>query len=483
MSAVLEPVGALAYRLGEYHAFEASGARFLYLVPSGAIFALDEIGRKVVDGLADGGCSRAELTARLGAQGYALSQIDAALAELEGSGVIECGRSRPALPAVPEQTFPLQRIVLNVTNQCNLACGYCYEYSADKITNTEGKPKHMSSETAEASIDLLIRESAARPSIHVTFFGGETLLNYPLLRSTVQYAKEKAAAAGKRVEFSLTTNATLLNEQVIDFLAEHRVGVTVSIDGDRELNDRMRIFHDGRGSYDVIVPKIKLLLARHRTNSIGARVTLSSGVSHVRRIFEHLTGEVGFSAVGFSPATANPDRLYHIGSTSMGSILGGFEELAWEYRDYAVAGKTHGFTNANDTLKELHNGISKAYACGAGLGLLGVGTAGDLNLCHRFVDSPVGQMGHVHNGGVDQQARSEFLNTHHLGARYDCHTCWARPVCSGGCYHEAFIHYGDTSAANLHYCDWIRGWNDLCLRIYGEIGVRNPSFFNRFNEN
>jgi uncharacterized protein len=285
------------------------------------------------------------------------------------------------------------------------------------------------------------------------------------------------------VEFSLTTNATLLSEEVVDFLAENRVGVTVSIDGDRELNDKMRVFHDGRGSYDVIVPNIKMLLARHRTNSIGARVTLSAGVSHVRRIFEHLTREVGFGAVGFSPATANTNRLYSIGPQKMDSVLGGFEELAWEYRDYAVEGKTHGFTNANDTLKELHSGISKAYACGAGLGLLGVGTAGDLNLCHRFVDSPVGQMGHVHHGGVDHDARHDFLETHHLGARYDCHTCWARPVCSGGCYHEAFIHYGNTAAANLHYCDWIRGWNDLCLRIYGEIGVRNPSFLNRFNEN
>jgi uncharacterized protein len=245
----------------------------------------------------------------------------------------------------------------------------------------------------------------------------------------------------------------------------------------------MRTFHNGKGSYDIIAPKIKMLLARHKTNSIGARVTLSAGVSHVRRIFEHLTREVGFGAVGFSPATANTNRLYSIGPQKMDSVLGGFEELAWEYRDYAVEGKTHGFTNANDTLKELHSGISKAYACGAGLGLLGVGTAGDLNLCHRFVDSPVGQMGHVHHGGVDHDARHDFLETHHLGARYDCHTCWARPVCSGGCYHEAFIHYGNTVAANLHYCDWIRGWNDLCLRIYGEIGVRNPSFLNRFNEN
>jgi uncharacterized protein len=471
------------YRLGEYHAFDAADSRFLYLVPSGAIFALDDISLAITECLAERECTSEELTGLLLARGYELRRIEAALLELEQSGVVSRGETIRESPAIPGRQFPLQRIVLNVTNQCNLACGYCYEYSADKISKTEGKPKYMEEDVAQSAIDMLIRESAERPAIHVTFFGGETLLNFRLLRSSVDYAKRKSAEASKTVEFSLTTNATLLNEEIVDFLSGHRVGVTVSIDGDRELNDQMRVFHDGRGSYDVIVPKIQMLLKRHRTNSIGARVTLSSGVSHVRRIYEHLTKEVGFNAVGFSPATANPERLYSIGVQKMNSILGGFEELAWEYRDRAVEGRQHGFTNANDTLKELHSGISKAYPCGAGLGLLGVGTAGDINLCHRFVDSPVGKMGHVKQGGIDHAARSQFLETHHLGARFDCHTCWARPVCSGGCYHEAFIHYGDTAAANLHYCDWIRGWNDLCLRIYGEISVRNPSFLDRFNEN
>jgi len=471
------------YRLREFHPFESAGTRFLYLVPSGAIFALDTIGRQVVDELATRSCTETELSQVLSRRGYRREEIVTALAELQQSDVISYGDHLPEQPRLPNRSFPLQRIVLNVTNQCNLACGYCYEYSDDKISNTAGKPKYMNQQVAESAIDMLIQESADRPAIHLTFFGGETLMNFPLLCYSVEYAKRKSADANKTVEFSLTTNGTLLSEKIIDFLSEHKIGVTVSIDGDRELNDRMRVFHDGRGSYDIIVPKIKMLLQRHRSNSIGARVTLSSGVSHVRRIYEHLTQEVGFDSVGFSPATASPDRLYSLGPQKMGNVLEGFEELAWQYRDFAVAGRQHGFTNASDTLKELHTGLSKAYPCGAGLGLLGVGTAGDISLCHRFVDSPVGKMGHVQNGGVDQSAREQFLDTHHIGARYDCHTCWARPTCAGGCYHEAFIHHGNTSAANLHYCDWIRGWSDLCLRIYGEISVRNPSFLDRFDQN
>src|ERR1700741_324456 len=117
------------------------------------------------------------------------------------------------------------------------------------------------------------------------------------------------------------------------------------MDGNKALHDRIRVFHNGRGSYD------------------------------------HLTKDLGFQGVGCSPATANPDRLYHIGGERMDDVLEQFADLAWEYRDYALKGGQHYFTNVSDTIKELHGGVSKAYTCGAGLGLLGVGTSGDIAAC------------------------------------------------------------------------------------------------------
>jgi uncharacterized protein len=480
VSTIAEVTPSVAYRPAEAHAFRAADSDFLYLVPSGAIFRMEGLGREVVELVRQRPMMHSDIVEYFTSKGCGLIDIEETIDELDQAEVLTSGLSKPPAPVLPLQSFPLQRVVLNVTNQCNLACTYCYEYSADRIAQQEGKPKYMSADIAESAVEMLITESAGREGLHVTFFGGETLLNFPVMRSTVEYATRRVAELGKRIEFSLTTNATLLTEEIVDFLSAHCIGVTVSIDGDQELNDKMRVFHDGRGSYNVIAPKIQNLLKKHRTNSIGARVTLTSQVSDVKKIYRHLTTELGFDSVGFSPATASPDRLYHIGAQKMDNILDSFAELAWEYRDYAIEGRQHGFTNVSDTLKELNSGVSKAYPCGAGVGLLGVGTAGDVSLCHRFVDSPVGKMGHVKNGGVNHEARGEFLATHHIGARYDCHTCWARPVCSGGCFHEAYIHYGKTSAANLHYCDWIRGWNDLCLQILGEISVRNPSFLRRF---
>ena len=82
--------------------------------------------------------------------------------------------------------------------------------------------------------------------------------------------------------------------------------------------------------------------------------------------------------------------------------------------------------------------------------------------------------------GVDRLVQIGFLEKHHIDNKTDCNQCWARPLCAGGCYHEAHTRYGDTGRANLHYCEWIRGWTDTCLQIYGEIAVKNPRYLEQF---
>ena len=131
--------------------------------------------------------------------------------------------------------------------------------------------------TAKASVDFLLTQAEGRRSIHITFFGGETLMNFPLLKQVVTYATERASEKECHVDFSLTTNATLLTPAIIEFLSENRIGVTVSMDGPKEMHDQLRIFSNGKGSYDIIEPKVRALIARHRTRPITARVTLTKG--------------------------------------------------------------------------------------------------------------------------------------------------------------------------------------------------------------
>ena len=149
-------------------------------------------------------------------------------------------------------------------------------------------------ETAKASVDFLLAQSGDRRSVHITFFGGETLMNFPLLKQVVAYANERAAEQGRHVDFSLTTNATLLTPAIIEFLSENHIGVTVSMDGPKEMHDHLRVFANGKGSYDIIEPKVRALIQNHRTRPITARVTLTAGVSDVVRIFRHLKQDLGF---------------------------------------------------------------------------------------------------------------------------------------------------------------------------------------------
>jgi uncharacterized protein len=469
------------YQSGEFHRFEAGGRDFLYLVPAGAIFELDDASRGVLELVRAGHVSHNLLMDQVAERGVPAGEAKELIAELYQSRAIISNDTIPDPPQNPPADFPLQTLVLNLTNQCNLSCQYCYEFGEDKVATPEGKKKFMDFETAQQSVAFLLEQSAGRHGVHITFFGGETLMNFPLLKQVVTYATEQATAQGRTIDFSLTTNATLLTPAIIEFLSDNSIGVTVSMDGPAELHDKLRVFANGRGSYDIIEPRVRALIAGHKTRPITARVTMTAGNTDVIRIYRHLKQDLGFHEVGFAPVTTSPDRLYAINDKGMDGVLDQFHALAEEYLEYALRGEMHGFSNVSDTLSELYQGVNKSHPCGAGLGLMGVGPSGDIAPCHRFVDSDQHALGHI-STGIDREKQADFLTRGNIGAKYDCHTCWARPLCAGGCHHEAFVRYGDTGHPNLHYCDWVRDWTDTCLRIYGAIAAQNPGFLLRFAE-
>lgn len=471
-----------SYRRGELHAFQAVGHDFMYLVSAGAVFALDDAASGLLSRLGDAEMRHGDLATALTDGGYSREDAEELIRELRLTGaIVPTDVVRAPAPAGPPKDFPLQALVLNITNQCNLACTYCYEFGADKIATPQGKPKYMTLDTAKASVDFLLKEAGSRKGVHITFFGGETLMNFTLLREVVGYATERGDAQGCKVGFSLTTNATLLTDDIIAFLSDNAIGVTVSMDGPPELQDKRRVYKSGKGSYAVIEPRLRKLIAGHKTRAITARVTLTEGVTDVIRIFRHLKEDLGFHEVGFAPVTDAGKRDYSLDEAGMVSVLDQFHELADEWLEYALRGKMHGFSNVSETIGELIQGTNKSHPCGAGIGLLGVSPSGDLSPCHRFTDADTHSLGTI-EGGIDQDKRDDFLSRGHVGAKYECQSCWARPLCAGGCHHEAFVRYGDTGHANLHYCDWIRSWTDTCLKIYGAVSALNPAFLERFAE-
>lgn len=467
-------------RRGEFHQFEADGAPHVYLVPSAAVFRLDGASAAVLDALGTEDLARDALLDRL-APRFAGPLLEETLDELLAAQAVRsvaAPRPKPAAEG-PRKRIPLTTLVMNVTSKCNLACKYCYEYGEDKIVEASTKPRYMSEETARESVDFMFAESGSQPHVHLTFFGGETLLNFKVLKYALSYAQQRAVEVGKTVDASLTTNATLLRDEIIDWMVENDVGVTVSMDGAREQQDALRVFANGMGSYDTVLPRVKELLRRHNRRPIGARVTLTKNNLDVMGIYRHLKEDVGFYEVGFAPVTTSWQRDYAIQADGFEKMLEQFQLLAQEFLVTSLTGRHHGFSNVRDTLDEIHKGVAKAYPCGAGLGLLGVATDGDVGLCHRFAGSDKHKLGTVRDG-VDHAMQDDYLRRHHIDNKTDCHTCWARSLCAGGCYHEAHTRYGDTAAPNLHYCEWIRRWSATCLEVYATLAARRPEFLRQF---
>jgi uncharacterized protein len=450
-------------------------------VPSAGVFRLDDTSVAVLDALGGQDLEPNELVRGLSDR-FPVSDLRATVEDLLNVRALRLV-DRPIeapVATLPRKRIPLTTLVMNVTSKCNLACTYCYEYGEDRIVEASRKPRFMNEETARQSVDFMFAESGDSPVVHLTFFGGETLLNFKVLRSALAYARDRAESLGKTVDTSLTTNATLLREEIIDWIVANDVGVTVSMDGGREQQDKFRVFSNGMGSYDVVLPNIRMLLERHRRRPVGARVTLTKQNLDVESIYRHLRDEIGFWEVGFAPVTTSWQRDYAIQEDGFEAMLAQFQRLAHEFLQSALTGKHHGFSNVRDTLEEIHKGMSKAYPCGAGIGLMGVATDGDVALCHRFAGSDSHKIGSV-TEGVDRGKQEDFLMKHHIANKTDCSTCWARPLCAGGCYHEAHTRYGSSERPNLHYCEWIRRWTDTCLQVYGTLAERRPDYLAQFD--
>ncbi|RMF11819.1 MAG: quinohemoprotein amine dehydrogenase maturation protein [Alphaproteobacteria bacterium] len=460
------------------HDVVVDGRRLLFHIPTTGLFDLDPLGAELLDLAREkaeaGGVRPADLEARFSGR-YSVDQVIEVVNEfLDLDVLIRPGRTdtAPSMPRVDQ--FPLSTIVLNVTTGCNLSCSYCYKEDLD----TPAASRDMDYETACRSVDLLLKEATGRDRVNVVFFGGEPLRRFPFIRDVVDYAEEQARAVGKSVDFSVTTNATLLTEAIVDYLDAHRFSLAISIDGPKALHDRNRLTVGGKGSYDVVAQKVRMALARYTAKPVAARVTLTAGVTDVEAIHRHLRDELGFAEVGYAPVTSGDVSIYNLSAEELAEVFAGFKRLGEAYLAAALEGRNTGFANLHQLMTDLYEGTRKALPCGAGVGLLAVDHEGGLNLCHRFTGSDLPTYGSVERG-IARQELGDFLTRRLDKTGTGCATCRIRSLCAGGCYHESYARYGDPQHPTYHYCDLMRDWVDFGISVYARIMAENPGFFDR----
>jgi len=371
-------------------------------------------------------------------------------------------QEKRALPRIQAGEVPLSTLVLEVAQDCNLRCSYCYAEAG-----TYGAaPCLLDPATARRAVRYLLDNSGEEEHLTLIFFGGEPLLNMPAITTATREAISYGEKIGKKVHFSLTTNGTLLDPEIIKFLHANHVSVAVSMDGPPHIHDRNRPDQKGMGTYGEIVPRLAMLLEESPV-PVAARVTLEPDQwPSLVEVFDHLTG-LGFHEVGIAPVSPVSKDLLPTAPQET-ALLQGFGQLAERCIAHARQGRVMPFSNILDLLGRIHLGQTKPVSCGAGLGYMAVDAKGDFFPCHRLAGEADFSAGSLATG-IDAGKINTCLDSLNNGRPDSCSKCWARTLCAGGCHYENHLRENQLGLPRGTSCKFIRGWLELGIRTYAEL--------------
>ncbi|MDL2247857.1 thioether cross-link-forming SCIFF peptide maturase [Bacteroides sp. OttesenSCG-928-J23] len=342
---------------------------------------------------------------------------------------------------------PVKAMCLNVSHDCNLRCVYCF---AGKGDYSQGRMV-MSAETGKKAIDYLIGHSGDREFLEVDFFGGEPLLNFGVVKEVVAYARSLEGRHGKTFRFTITTNGLLLDADMMEFINREMSNVVLSIDGRKQVHDRVRARVDGSGCYDAVLPKFRQLVAGRGDKEYYVRGTFTR---HNLDFAEDVLAmrDAGFDQVSIEPVVANPKEPWALTEEDLPAIGQEYErlgELLYQSR------KQGNFVNFFHFMLDLDQGpcaIKRLRGCGCGNEYLAVTPDGDVYPCHQFIGHEGWRMGSVHDGSLDLSLKERFSRTT-VYEKGDCRDCWAKFYCSGGCNANNMIYQGDILKSHRFSCE------------------------------
>lgn len=419
------------------HQYKNNGYNIVLDVNSGAIHVVDDVTYDVIPLFE--AHTKEEIVAALKHQ-YKEEEIKEAYDEVselkenkelftpdEYEGYITEFKKRPTV---------VKALCLHIAHDCNLACRYCFAEEGEY----HGRRALMSYEVGKAALDFLIANSGNRKNLEVDFFGGEPTLNFQVVKDLVKYGREQEKIHNKNFRFTLTTNGVLLNDDIMEFANQEMANVVLSIDGRKEVNDYMRPFRGGQGSYDIIVPKFQKFAESRHQNNYYVRGTFTHHNLDFSKDVLHLA-DLGFKQISVEPVVAQETDDYAIRKEDLPQLFEEYDKLAAEMVKRHKEGKDFNFFHFMIDLEGGPCVAKRLSGCGSGTEYLAVTPWGDLYPCHQFVGNEKFLLGNVTEGIKNTEIRDEFKCCN-VYAKEKCRTCFARFYCSGGCAANSYNFHG-----------------------------------------
>ncbi|AAK80236.1 uncharacterized protein BJV85_001604 [Clostridium acetobutylicum] len=422
------------------HKFIQDDQRYIIDVNSGSIHEVDEMVYDLID--EDKIRSKKKLLDRLKNK-YKEEEISEAydeIKELIDEGVLY---SKDLYEDIAKESTKspsfIKALCLNIAHDCNLKCKYCFADEGEY----KGCREIMSPEVAKKSIDFVIKHSGPRKNIEVDLFGGEPLMAFDTIKQVVEYAKKEEKKYNKNIRFTMTTNATLLNDEIMDYLDKNMGNIILSFDGRKEVNDKVRVRADGTGSHDAILKNIKKMVARRdKSKQYYVRGTFTRNNTDFFEDVKYIA-DMGFKEISIEPVVLPDDHNLSLREEDIPQIFEQYDKLYKDMIKRHKEGKEIKFYHFNIDINGGPCVYKRISGCGAGHEYVSITPSGDVYPCHQFVGNEDFKMGTIYDDdNINKEMGNEFREAH-IYNKPKCRECWARFYCSGGCQANNYNFNGD----------------------------------------
>jgi uncharacterized protein len=385
----------------------------------------------------------------------ALSEIR----ELIDEGTLFADETLVADDVIAGRGAVIKALCLHVAHDCNMSCRYCFADGG----SFAGDRALMSADTGKRAIDFLLEHSGDRRNLEIDFFGGEPLMNFPVVRALVAYGRERERDLGKHIRFTITTNGLLLDREKEAFCNAHMDTVVLSIDGRPAVNDAMRKTAGGGNTYGLVLENYRRF-AKNRTGSYYVRGTFTRRNLDFSEDVKHLA-DLGFKNISVEPVVAPPEYDFALRESDVPRILEEYDRLAALCLSRARGEAGFSFFHFNIDLEGGPCVFKRIAGCGAGTEYVAVSPEGEIYPCHRFVGNREFLMGDV-RGEHFENAFYEMFNRAHIRNKAACRECWAKFYCGGGCHANALQTTGDIMTPYAIGCELEK------KRVECAVGIR-----------